>query len=264
MALRLRPGRRAMSSHLSVIASLALALLLSPETLVLGLVVASDKRTPRLAAWMYALGALLGVAFALAVGMSLAAHHPDSEAARVDRARTWGHFAVHAVLALAVLAIGIRRAISAAEATPVPDVSEPEHKPGRLWTWVKEHFPRFAHQVDPEADLSVPGRARRAALAGFAMCGLHPKVFPIAIAAGHQVADLPVQEHALGLALFAAMATFPAFFPAILEVVRPGGSAKAKQAVEEFTKVHGRSIVALLLIGAGLFLARGAWNSMPG
>ena len=90
MALRLRPGRRAMSSHLSVIASLALALLLSPETLVLGLVVASDKRTPRLAAWMYALGALLGVAFALAVAFVVTV--PVN---RALIARGKGHAVVH-------------------------------------------------------------------------------------------------------------------------------------------------------------------------
>ena len=49
-----------MSAHLAVIATLALAILFSPETLVLGLVIASDKKVPRQASFAFALGAIVG------------------------------------------------------------------------------------------------------------------------------------------------------------------------------------------------------------
>jgi hypothetical protein len=83
---------------------------------------------------------------------------------------------VRVLIAGALLVIGIHRAIGAIRHKPIADVSEPEHKPSRLM-----------HQFDPDADLSARQRIVRAAFAGFAICGLHPKVFPIAIAAGHQI-----------------------------------------------------------------------------
>ena len=49
-----------MSAHLTVLASLGVAILLSPEILVLGLVMACDRQAPRLSAFLYALGAAAG------------------------------------------------------------------------------------------------------------------------------------------------------------------------------------------------------------
>ena len=54
-----------MTTHLTVLASLGAAILLSPEILILGLIMASDRKAPKLVAWMYALGAALGKLFAL-------------------------------------------------------------------------------------------------------------------------------------------------------------------------------------------------------
>ena len=61
-----------MSSHLAVVASLALAILLSPETLVLGLIIASDKKSPRLAAFAFAIGGIIGIAMATGIGLWIA------------------------------------------------------------------------------------------------------------------------------------------------------------------------------------------------
>ena len=50
-----------MTAHLTVLVSLGVAVLLSPETLVLGLIMACDRKAPRLVAWMYAVGAVVGL-----------------------------------------------------------------------------------------------------------------------------------------------------------------------------------------------------------
>ena len=61
-----------MSSHFVVLATLALAILFSPETLVLGLVLSSDKKVPRDAAYAFAIGAVLGITFATSIGLWIA------------------------------------------------------------------------------------------------------------------------------------------------------------------------------------------------
>ncbi len=75
-----------MSAHLAVLATLALAILFSPETLVLGLVIASDKKVPRQASFAFALGAILGIAFATGIGVWIA-HLPEPERRRPTTTR---------------------------------------------------------------------------------------------------------------------------------------------------------------------------------
>ena len=65
-----------MNSHLAVLASLALAIFFSPETLVLGFIIASDKKVPRLAAFAFAIGGVLGIAFATGIGLWFATASP--------------------------------------------------------------------------------------------------------------------------------------------------------------------------------------------
>lgn len=253
-----------MSTHIAVIASLGLALLLSPETLLLGLVIASDRKAPRLAAWMYALGGLVGIVFALSVGMMLlpAPHATTAVAAAVD-AHRWRRFIIHAVLAAVLLVIGVRRALAAFSDEPVEEPEE-EKRTSRLWAGFKARFPSFAHLVDPASDLPREQIGLRGALAGFAVCGLHPKIFPVAIAAGHQIEEMPAHQRVSGVLVFILLGAGATLVPAILEMVRPGSAGAAKDAIERFTKVWGRTVIALLLVGVGLHIARRAWELYPG
>ncbi|MBU3750579.1 MAG: hypothetical protein FGM52_09020 [Mycobacterium sp.] len=247
-----------MSSHLAVLASLALAIFLSPETLVLGLIIAGDTRVPRLAALAYAVGGILGIAFATGVGLWIA--HISGTDTRTAPHHGWPSFIVRVVIAAALITIGLRRAASAMRKVPIPDVAQPEHKPSAARAALIRRFPA----LDPGADLPVPRRIGRAGLAGFAMCGLHPKVFPIAIAAGHQIfqiSDRPLRT--VGVVLFAVIAVLPALIPLIIDVVRPGATVEIKEAYERVMKVHGRWITALLLLGAGAFVAFDAWHDRP-
>ena len=111
--------------------------------------------------------------------------------------------------------------------------------------------------------ISPSRRIARAGLAGFAMCGLHPKVFPIAIAAGHQTSRSPGPANALGIVIFAVISVIPALTPAIIDVV-----ARRDGRHQGVLRAHHEGawplIGALLLIGAGAFVGLDAWRDMPG
>lgn len=231
-----------MSSHLITLATLALAIFFSPETLVAGLIVAADKTSPRLAAFAFALGGIAGITFATGLGLWIAHASGTTEAG--DR-HSWPGFVVRVVIASALLIIGLTRAVNAVRAKPIPEISRRPHK--------------------SSADLSTPMRTTRAALLGFAMCGLHPKVFPIAIAAGHQITQIARPgERALGIVLFAVISVIPAVTPAVLEVVNPGAITRIKDGYERVMQRHGRWITAILLLSAAAFVAHSAWEKFPG
>lgn len=251
-----------MSTHIAVLASLALAIFFSPETLVLGLIIASDKKAPRLSAFAFAIGGILGIAFATGIGLWVAvASGSDADA---HHQHTWAGFIVRVLIAAALLIIGLQRAVNALRHKPIPDVSKEEHKPGKLRTAMTEHFPKLMQHLDPSTDLPTRARVARAAGAGFAICGLHPKVFPIAIAAGHQIMQIDGRpDRGLGAVVFAVIAVIPALVPAVIETISPGASSRTKEAYERIMKTHGRWITALLLIGVGLFIGHNAWRVMP-
>lgn len=252
-----------MSAHFAVLATLALAILFSPETLVLGLVIASDMKVPRQASFAFALGAIVGITFATGIGVWMA--HLSGAGAATAHHDTWAGFIVRLLIAGALLVIGVHRAIGAIRHKPIADVSEPERKSSGLRTRLTERFPTVMRQLAPGADLSARQRIVRASAAGFAVCGLHPKVFPIAVAAGHQILEITDRpERTLGIVIFAAISVVPALTPAIIELVRPGASSRIKDGYERFMKVHGRWVVAVLLLSAAAFVGHNAFTHMPG
>ena len=251
-----------MSSHLAVLTSLALAIFFSPETLVLGLIVASDRKVPRLAALAFALGAIVGIAFATGIGLWMA-HAAGAELG--TRHGSWPGFVARILIAAALLILGAYRAVNAFRKKPITDIAEPDHRPGKLRTSLTRRFPRLMSRMDPNADLPVSQRIARAALAGFAIYGLHPKIFPIAIAAGHQIVQISNPGvRGLGIVIFVVISVVPAVLPAIIELVKPGAVVRIKERYEHVMKDRGRWITALLLLGAGVFVAHDAWQMMPG
>jgi threonine/homoserine/homoserine lactone efflux protein len=250
-----------MSSHLAVLASLALAIFFSPETLVLGLVIAGDRKVPRAAAIAFAIGAVAGITFATGIGLWIA-HASGTDAAA--RHGSWPGFIVRVMIAAALLTIGAYRAVNAFRQQPIMDISQPDQKPSKFRVLLTKRFPKLMRQLDASADLTVPQRIGRAGLAGFAISGLHPKVFPIAIAAGHQIVQITNPgTRSLGVALFATICVVPAVLPAVIELINPGGVVRIKESYERIMKVHGRWISAVLLLGAGAFVAHEAWRVIP-
>lgn len=252
-----------MSSHIALLASLALAIFFSPETLVVGLVVAGDRKVPRLAAVAFALGGIAGIAFATGIGVWIAWASGTDETAHVHH-DGWPGFIVRAVIAAVLLTIGLSRAVNAMRHKPIPDPSHTDPKPNRAKVWLSEHLPKVAGFTQPDADLSVRRRVGRAAAAGFAMCGLHPKVFPIAIAAGHQILQISARpERLAGIVIFAVISVIPAVLPAVIDVVKPGSTERIKDGYERIMKTHGRWITAALLIAAAVYVGHSAWEKMP-
>lgn len=234
---------------------------LSPETLVLGLIIAGDKVAPRRASVTFAVGAIFGIAFATGIGL-LIAHISGAEV--TTRHHSWPGFVVRVFIAGALLSLGVYKAVNAFRGNPIADVSEPDHQPGKLRSALTRHFPKLMRGIDPATDLSGPARIVRAGLAGFAVCGLHPKVFPIAIAAGHQIVQIAnPASRAAAIAIFAAISVVPAVLPAVIEMINPGAVAGIKQSYERIMAVHGRWITAVLLLGAGAFVAHEAWRALP-
>lgn len=252
-----------MSSHLAAVATLALAIFFSPETLVLGLIIAGDRRNPRLAAFGFALGGIAGITFATAVGL-LIARASEADQPAGDHG-SWPGFVVRVIIAAVLLAIGLSRAVNAARRKPIPDIAESGHQPGKLRAALTTRFPGAMWLVQPGLDLSPRQSLLRGAAGGFAMCGLHPKVFPIAIAAGHQITqiDAPAQR-ALAVVIFAVIAVIPAVVPAVIDVVNPSAVTRIKDGYERIMKVHGRWVTAVLLLSAAAFVAYNAWEKFPG
>lgn len=252
-----------MNSHLAVLASLGVAILLSPEILVLGLIMACDKRAPRLAAWMYALGAAAGVAFGLVLGFLIAPSAPTESA---PASPTWTAFWVRVMIAGVLVGIGVQRTMHAMRAAPISGVDEGAngHAAGhgltaRMKAWIAARFPGLA-----SGELPAWRRSIRSALLGFATMGVHPKCVSVAIAAGHQALQIPDRAgQVAGIAVFAAISMVPAVAPAIIETAKPGASAAIKDACERFMKKQGRWISAVILLGAGAYVAWNAWADMP-
>ncbi|MGY4710929.1 GAP family protein [Mycolicibacterium sp. CBM1] len=250
-----------MVEHLTVLATLALAILFSPETLIVGLIIASDKKVPRQASVVFGLGAVVGIAFATAVGMWIAALTGMTAA---PHHTSWPGFIVRVVIALALLVIGLYRGVAALRHQPINDPTESGYTPSRLRTAVVQRFPGLARCLDPDVDLPVRQRITRAGLIGFVVGGLHPKVFPIAIAAGHQLLQIPDRsDRVLGVIVFAAIAVVPAVAPAVIELVSPGAAGRIKDGYERLMKVHGRWLIAVLLIAAAVFVGNNALDHMP-
>ncbi|MCB1291900.1 GAP family protein [Mycolicibacterium sp.] len=251
-----------MTSDFAVLASLALAIFFSPETLVLGLIIAGDKKAPRLAAVGFGAGAVLGIAFATGIGLWVAT--AAGAGSGEPRHHGWPGFVVRVVIAVTLLIIGFYRAWNAMRHRPIADISESDHTPGRLTSALKKRFPAVMRQLDLDADLPLPRRVARAALAGFAICGLHPKVFPIAIAAGHQIVQLNrPAERGAGVVLFAVIAVLPALVPTVIELINPGATGRIKEGYERIMRVHGRWITAALLLAAGTLMSVEAWRVLP-
>ena len=120
-----------MSTHLVTVATLALAILFSPETLVLGLIIAGDRRNPRLAASAFAVGGIVGIAFATGIGLLVAHLAGTGTDAGHAHHNTWAGFAVRVAIAAALLYIGLGRAVNAARHQPIaePDVSGADQSP---------------------------------------------------------------------------------------------------------------------------------------
>ncbi len=253
-----------MNNHYAILASLGAAVLLSPEITVLGLVAASDRQRPRTFAWAFGVGTVIGLSFALALGFLLAKTHGSTTE---EDPRTWIGFAVHAALAAALFVVGMYRLVNAIRNAPIEVPPEQEergftHRLGRLF---EATFPSIARRFDGSVEIPIFVRAMRWGLLGFACDGLHPKIFPIVTAAGHEALQVPEPgQRAIGIAMFAVIALIPGLIPAVVETVHSGVSARIKEAFENFMKRYGRLISSAFILAVAVLVGSNAMDEMPG
>ena len=150
-----------MTQNIAVLASLGAAILLSPEIAVLGLIAASDKKIPRTCAWVFGIGSIVGLAFALVIGFGLAHAHgnPQSE---VPEQPSWSGFIIRSIIALGLLALGIYRIVNAIRHAPVEKTPEQRERTlgHRFHMWFKETFPRINAIFDGGRDLPPARREK--------------------------------------------------------------------------------------------------------
>ncbi len=251
-----------MNAHLTVLASLGAAILLSPEILILGLIMASDRRAPKLVAWMYALGAAIGLALGLAIGFVVAPEAAPAAAEAKPAHPNWAEFIVRALIAGALFWIGAQRLVHAWRAAPIEGADEDGgHAKHGVVAKVKGWF---AAKFGGGADLSVSRRCVRSLALGFAVNGIHPKSLAVAIAAGHQAMQVTEAEaRTLGIAVFSVIAIAPAIAPAVIETAHAGACASIKESTERFMKKNGRWMSAAILLAAAGYVAWNAWKNMP-
>ena len=251
-----------MNAHIAVLASLGTAILLSPEVTVLGLIAASDRRIARTFSWVFPVGTVLGLAFALFIGFMLAEMH-----SMTHTEPSWTRFTIRAVLAAGLLVLGIYRVVNAIRHAPIEKTPKLRERSlgHRFHLWFTAHFPRISKLFDGGIDLPPARRAIRWGLLGFACTGIHPKVFPIATAAGHEALLMAsADDRVAGILLFSAIALVPGVIPAVIETLRPGISAHLKETFERFMKANGRWISATFILAVACFVAWNAWGDMPG
>jgi hypothetical protein len=93
------------------------------------------------------------------------AHLPGAGASTAHH-DSWSGFVVRALIAGALLVIGIHRAIGAIRHKPIADVSEPERTSSRLRTRLTDRFPTAMRQLAPGAHLSAHRAVSRTATSG--------------------------------------------------------------------------------------------------
>jgi len=243
-----------MTAHIAVLASLGAVIILSPEVLLLGLLAASDKKMPRRAAMSFAFGAAVGIAAWFLIGTFIApsTHHEEAHLG-------WPAFWIRVGIATMLLVLGTIRAIGAIRGSPVEPVRLPEQAHGE---------PRGLHALINRLlttdGLPTPRRIVRAFMIGVVASGHSPKIFPVAMAAGYQAMQIhPVEDRVVGTIAFASLSVLPGLMPLAIEMLRPGSSAGLREVCERFMKRNSRTIVAILLIGIGLYVAWHAWSEMP-
>lgn len=245
-----------MNPHVIVLASLGGAILLSPEIFILGLLCASDRARPRTRAWVFALGTAvgLGVAWFACNVVFGEASKPATEPAPAADTGSWASFVVHLAIAAALLVVGAYRVRSALRHAPIEGAPDQP----------KERKPSLIQRLAGTDELPMPRKIARSFMLGFACTGPHPKVFPVVIAAAHQLSQLSGADRALGIGLFVGISMVPGIAPAIIETARPGSSAGLMEASERFMETKGRWLSAVILLAAAAFVGWNGFRAMPG
>lgn len=217
-----------MSEKFYEMASLGLAVALSPELLLIGLWLASSRERGRQKAWSCYAGGVTGLLLVASIGFALGTEMPAGP--------SWPRFAARSLLSLIMLLIGLHVLIK---------------KPG-------------AHANKMRFDASRVGLPL-AFFLGAMITSINIKATTLGIAAGkelHSFSDR-ISLLVLALAIFVAIGSLPMLIPAAIETMRAGISNAIMDPCYKFAEKYGKWIVAVICFLIGFQFLKHAIKVMP-
>jgi len=229
---------------ITVCASLGLGILLSPEVIVIGLILASDRSHPRANTLGYFLGSALGILLLLGAGYFLthasAPTHPSGT--------SWW---LRVIFGSLLVALGIHTAWKQMHPKPKPT----HHKENSLGAKLMKLLPV---SEAPRPGGPLPS-LRTCFILSFLLTVIHMKTVGLAMSAGHQLhAATDLSALSAGVAGFLSLALLPTLFPLGLAVFYPETAVQARKVSEAVAAKHGGWILALIFLLIGLDFLHGA------
>lgn len=231
---------------LTVCASLGFGIFVSPEVLIIGLLLASDRSHPRANTFGYFLGSAAGIALLLGAGYflthSTAPSHPSGVA--------WW---LRVIFGSALVGLGIHTLWK--QLYRKPEAPHPHAKGETLGAKLMKLLPV---SEEPRPGGPLPSLAICTGLS-FLLTVVHVKTVGLATSAGHALHAAPDQPALLAaLTAFLTLALLPTLFPLGLAIFHPETAAKARQVSQAVAEKHGAWILALILILIGIDFLHGA------
>lgn len=232
-----------MLNSVSVCASLGFGIFVSPEMLIIGLLLASDRSHPRINTLGYFVGSAAGISLLLGLGYflthSTSPTHPSGFA--------WW---LRVIFGGGLVTLGIYTLWKQLHRQP-----EAKPKENKLGAKLMKLLPV---SEEPRSGGPLPSLAICTGLS-FLLTVLHVKTIGLATSAGHALHTAPGRPAlTASLAAFSALALFPTLLPLGLAVFHPESAAKARKVSQAVAEKHGGWILAIILLLIGLDFLHGA------
>lgn len=235
-----------MLNIVAVCASLGFGIFVSPEVLIIGLLLASDRSHPQANTLGFFLGSAAGIALLLGLGYflthSTAPTHPSGFA--------WW---LRVIFGGGLVLLGIHTLWKQLYGKDRQLKSRPK-KAG----WGAKLMKLLPVSEEPRPGGPLPSLAICTGLS-FLLTVVHVKTVGLATSAGHALhaAPSPVAM-STALAGFLVLALFPTLFPLALAVFHPETATQARKVSQALAEKHGGWILAIILLLIGLDFLHGA------
>jgi len=236
-----------MLNTLAICSSLGFGIFVSPEVLIIGLLLASDRSHPRANTLGYFLGSAVGIALLLGAGYFLT--HSSTGPTHPSGFGWW----LRVIFGGGLVALGSHTLWKQLYGKGV----KPKKGPAKAGLGAKL-MKLLPVSEQPRPGGPLPSLAICTGLS-FLLTVVHVKTIGLATSAGHALHGAPDQAAlTTALAAFLALALFPTLFPLGLAIFHPETAAKARQVSQAVAEKHGGWILALILILIGIDFLHGA------
>ena len=239
-------------------ASMGIAICASPEILILGLLMAANRAAPRRNTALFFIGGFIGLSALVILGASLTPSDPTGPIQpSIHR------FIVKATFGTALTALGTYRAwqyfFGAA-----PEPKAPNEKQSHIKNLLDVLFPSLSERPIARRQMGLH-YFLSSLMIGFISTALNPKMIPFAMLVGHELAlERAYTTRTLCLLTFASLAILPWIFPLGLSIFTPGAAPQMRSWLTKFMEKNGRWIIALICLGFGAHMYKGAFDMWPG